>query len=188
MVLDGANSPVDAAATLEDLIAESIEEVAAIEAFLGLVVRSCAIDSDCPAHDAEDPIGYYMEAAAKLDLVNAEAGGYPRAGYLAVISGLHAEVLWPYLWQGLFELNENDDPSTMLGLTQTRLLGRDLRAADFAEHVNCLDSWTLHPMSDRTTRMEEFTAIQAALGGSVLPPGAGSRQAVRQHLPLLRPF
>ena len=78
---------------------------------------------------------------------------------------LRGEVLWPILWQGLFELNENDDPTTLLGISNVASFGNDPRAASFTEHVECLDSWTLHPMSDRDARMEEFAAIEAALEG-----------------------
>ena len=164
MVVDGVNNPVDAAATMEERIGEAIEEAGPIGAFLGLALSACN-SPECPIYNDGDPIGYYMEAAAKLDLVNSAAGGYPQAGYLGVVLALRGEVLWPYLWQGLFELNENDDPTTLLGISEVALFGNDPRAASFAEHVDCLDNWTLHPMSDRDTRLEESAAIEAALEG-----------------------
>ena len=164
MVVDGVNNPVDAAATMEERIGEAIEEAEPIEASLGLALSACN-SPECPIYNDGDPIGYYMEAAAKLDLVNDAAGGYPVAGYLGVVLALRGEVLWPFLWQGLFELNENDDPTTLLGISKVASLGNDPRAASLAEHVDCLDSWTLHPMSDRDTRLEESAAIEAALEG-----------------------
>ena len=138
MVVDAASNPVDEATTIEESIAESIETSRPIEEILERALQACA-DPECPIYNDGDPVGYYMEAAAKLDLVNSAAGGYPSAGYLGVISALYAEELWPVLWQGLFQLNENDDPAILLELAMRQSAVRN-PGASFTEHVNCLDA------------------------------------------------
>ena len=109
MVVDAASNPVAETATIEESIAESIERSRPTEEILELALQACA-DPECPIYNDGDPVGYYMEAAAKLDLVNSAAGGYPSAGYLGVISALYAEELWPVLWQGLFEAQRERRP------------------------------------------------------------------------------
>ena len=106
-----------------------------------------------------------MEATEKLELVNDEAGGYPSAGYLGVFSNLYQEASWPNLWQGLFELNENDDPAILLESARIQFVGGDPTVPSFTEHVNCLDSWFLPPVKDRAARLEEAAALDAATEG-----------------------
>ena len=163
MVVDGADNPVDEATTIEESIAESIEESRPTEEFLERALQACA-DPECPIYNDGDPVGYYMEAAAKLDLVNSAAGGYPVAGFLGVISALYAEESWPTLWQGLFELNEHDDPAILLELAMRQSAVRN-PGASFTEHVNCLDAWALDPEEDRATYLEESAIIRAAIEG-----------------------
>ena len=77
-MVDAADNPVDEAATIEESIAERIEESRPTEEILERALQACA-DPECPIYNDGDPVGYYMEAAAKLDLVNSAAGGYPVA-------------------------------------------------------------------------------------------------------------
>ena len=79
------------------------------------------------------------EAVTKLGLVNAAMDNYPLAGYYGVLTALYSKESWPGLWQGLFELNENDDPTVLLKLAEVQLLGQDPTAPRFFHHVNCLD-------------------------------------------------
>ncbi len=161
MVVDGADDPVDAATTQQERIAEEIEEISGFSNLLEQALAACA-GPECPIYNDGDPVGYYNQAAPKLGLVNA-AAGYPSAAYLGVISTLYSEGLWPELWQGLFELNENDDPSILVKSAEFQLLGRDPGAASFTEHVNCLDGWVLHPELDRATRLADSKISEATI-------------------------
>ncbi len=180
MVVDGADNPVDEAATIEESIAESIEGSRPTEEILERVLKACA-DPECPIYNDGDPVGYYLEAAAKLDLVNSAAGGLPYAGYLGVISALYDEGLWPELWEGLFQLSENDDPAILLKLAMRQSAVRE-PGASFTEHVNCLDGWALTPEEDRdrATTLEESAIISAATEG-MFPL---TEAADRPYLPL----
>ncbi len=174
MVVDAAANPVAEAATIEESIAEIIETSRPSEEILERALKACA-DPECPIYNDGDPVGYYMEAAAKLDLVNSAAGGYPSAGSLGVVSALYAEELWPVLWQGLFELNENDDPAILLELAMRQPAVRN-PGASFTEHVNCLDAWALDPgEEDRATMLEELAMIRAAIEGMFPLTEAASR-------------
>ena len=153
MVVDGADNPIDPAATRQERIDEAIEEVAPIAALLEQALTACA-GPRCPIYNDGDPIGYFKQAVTKLDLVNSAADNHPLAGLFGVISTLYSETTWPDLWLGLFELNENDDPSTLLGFAGIQL-GPDPTAASFTVHVNCLDGWVLYPELDRATRLED---------------------------------
>ena len=177
MVVDAAANPVHEATTIEESIAEIIERSRPIEEILERALKGCA-DPECPIYNDGDPVGYYLEAAAKLDLVNSAAGDYPSAGLHGVISALYAEGSWPELWKGLFQLNENDDPAILLKLAERQLLGRDPTAASFTEHVNCLDAWALDPLDpeeDRATMLEESAMIRAAIEGMFPLTEAASR-------------
>ena len=178
MVVDGADNPVDPAATQQQRIDEVIEEIAPLAAFLGKALTACA-GPECPIYNDGDPVGYFRQAVAKLDLVNAAADDNPVAGLAGVISTLYSEEDWPGLWQGLFELNENDDPSILLDFARINL-PPEPAAASFTDHVNCLDDWVLRPELDRTTRLddskiidptiEEMFPLLAAMGLSFLSP------------------
>ena len=173
MVVDAAANPVDEATTIEERIAESIERSRPSEEILERALKACA-DPECPIYNDGDPVGYYLEAAAKLDLVNSAAGGYPIAGSLGVISALYAEELWPVLWQGLFELNENDDPAILLELAMRQSAVRE-PGASFTGHVNCLDAWALDPEEDRATYLEKLATVRAAIEGMFPLTEAASR-------------
>ena len=153
MVVDGADNPVDQAATQQERIDEAIEEVAPLAAFLEKALTACA-GPECPIYNDGDPVGYFKQAAAKLGLVNAAANDNPAAGFLGVLSALYTEEDWPRLRQGLFELNENDDPSILLDIARKNL-GPEPGAVSFAGHVNCLDKWVLHPEVDRATQLDD---------------------------------
>ncbi len=161
MVVDGANDPVDLAATQQERVDEAIEETAPIAALLEQALTACA-DPLCPIYNDGDPIGYFKQAVTKLDLVNSAADDHPLAGLFGVISTLYSEETWPSLWFGLFELNENDDPSILLEFSRI-VTGPEPTAASFTLHVNCLDDWVLHPGLDRLTRLDDFVIFEAVV-------------------------
>ena len=161
MVVDGADNPVDQAATQQERIDEEIEEAAPIADSLEQALTSCA-GPECPIYNDGDPVGYFKQAAAKLSLVNSAADDDPRAGFVGVVSALYSEEDWPHLRQGLFELNENDDPSILLDFARINL-GPEPGAVSFAGHVNCLDKWVLHPELDRTTRLDDSVIAEGIL-------------------------
>ena len=166
MVVDGANDPVDLAATQQERVDEALEEVGPIAALLEQALTACK-DPLCPIYNDGDPIGYFKQAVTKLDLVNSAADNHPLAGLFGVISTLYSEETWPSLWTGLFELNEKDDPSTLLEFSKIQL-GPEPAAASFTLHVNCLDDWVLHPALDRLTRLDDSVIIEA-VGREMFP-------------------
>ena len=161
MVVDGADNPVDPATTQQQRIDEAIEEIAPLAAFLGKALTACA-GPECPIYNDGDPVGYFKQAAAKLGLVNSAADDNPGAGFLGVISALYSEEDWPQLRQGLFELNENDDPSILLEFARINL-PPEPAAASFTGHVNCLDRWVLYPELDRATQLDDSKISDATL-------------------------
>ena len=161
MVVDGADNPVDKADTQQDRIDEAVEEWEGFEELLEQALEACDSE-ECPIYNEGDPIGYYESAVEKLHLVNSAAGDVPYAGFLAVLTTLYGQELWPALWQGLHELNENDDPAFLLELAAIQL-GEDLTAPNFTSHVNCLDGLALHPELDRATRFEDSDLIDEAI-------------------------
>ena len=72
MVVDGANDPVDLAATQQERVDEALEEVGPIAALLEQALTACK-DPLCPIYNDGDPIGYFKQAVTKLDLVNSAA-------------------------------------------------------------------------------------------------------------------
>ena len=162
MVVDGADDPVDLAFTQQERIEEGLEETAPIADLLEQALTACS-DPLCPIYNGGNPIGYFREAVEKLDLVSAASENHPLAGYLGVVSTLYTEDTWPALWFGLFELNENDDPSTLLEFSGI-VLGPDPSSASFTYHVNCLDDWVLYPSLDRSTRLEDSVVFDAVAG------------------------
>ncbi len=168
MVVDGADNPVDAAASQEERVNQSIEEISTFETLLEQALLACD-DAECPIYNDGDPIGYYLRAAEKLDLVNEAAGGNTAAGFIGVVTPLYSEEYWHILWAGLFELNENDDPGILLALAEIQL-GEDPTAASFTEHVNCLDGFALKPELDRETKLADSALLDAL---------------VRERLPLI---
>ena len=151
MVVDGASNPVGSTTTEQEGEDEENGKGIEFEAKLGEVLAACA-DPECPIYNDGDPVGYYYQATAKLDLVIALADNNPIAGAMSMIGALYSEADWPLLWQGLFELNENDDPSILFEFARKNL-GSELSGASFTGHVNCLDQWALHPEFDRAARL-----------------------------------
>lgn len=164
MVIDGADDPVDLAITQEERIEQSLEESAPIEALLQKALTACA-DPLCPIYNDGDPVGYYTQAIKKLDLVNSAADDHPLAGLFGVISTLYSQETWPDLWQGLYELNENDDPSLLLDFAYFQF-DPVPTGANFASHVNCLDEWVLNPALDRATRLDDSAVIESDFTGT----------------------
>ncbi len=163
MVLDGANDPVDLAATQRERVDEAIEETAPFAASLEKALMACS-DPRCPIYNGGDPIGYYKQAVKKLDLVKSAAYDHPLAGFWGVVSTLYSEERWPYLWQGLFELKEYDDPSILVVFAKTQF-GPEPTGASFTAHVNCLDHWVLNPALDRATRLDDSIVFETAVDG-----------------------
>ena len=159
MVVDGADNPVDKADTQQERIDEAVEEWTAFEDLMEQALAACD-SAECPMYNEGDPIDYYKSAVAKLHLVNSAAGDVPNAGFLAVLTPLYGEELWPALWQGLYELNENDDPGILLEFAAIQL-GDDLTAPNFTAHVNCLDGLVLYPELDRATRLDDSVVFDA---------------------------
>ena len=161
MVVDGADNPVDRADTQQERIDEAVEEWAGFEDLMEQALAACD-SAECPMYNEGDPIDYYKSAVAKLHLVNSAAGDVPDAGFLAVLTPLYGEELWPVLWKSLYELNENDDPAILLEFAAIQL-GDDLTAPNFTAHVNCLDGLVLYPDIDRATRFEDSDLIGDAI-------------------------
>ena len=161
MVVDGADNPVDAATTQQERLDEAVEEIAPFAASLEQALAACA-DPQCPIYNDGDPVGYFKQAVAKLDLVNAAAGNHPLAGVFGVISTLYSEEYWPSLWDGLFELNQNDDPFILLDFASIQL-GPEPTLASFTGHVNCLDSWILPPVLDRATLLDDIEVVDTTI-------------------------
>ena len=159
MVVDGADNPVDRADTQQERIDEAVEEWAGFEDLMEQALAACD-SAECPMYNEGDPIDYYKSAVAKLHLVNSAAGYVPNAGFLAVLTPLYGEELWPALWKGLYELNENDDPGILLEFAAIQL-GDDLTAPNFTAHVNCLDGLVLYPELDRATRLDDSVVFDA---------------------------
>ena len=161
MVVDGADNPVDRADTQQERIDEAVEEWEDFEELMEQALAACD-SAECPMYNEGDPIDYYKSAVAKLHLVNSAAGDVPDAGFLAVLTPLYGEELWPVLWKSLYELNENDDPAILLEFAAIQL-GDDLTAPNFTAHVNCLDGLVLYPDIDRATRFEDSDLIDEAI-------------------------
>ena len=160
MVVDGADNPIRPVATQRKRIEDDIESAQTFSIFLERALQACS-DSQCPIYNDGDPVSYFLEAVGKLHLVNAAADDHPLAGALGVISTLYSEETWPDLWNGLYELNEYDDPFILLDFAGFQL-GPEPGAASFTSHVNCLDDWALHPELDRATRLDDMAITEAA--------------------------
>ena len=183
MVLDGAHNPVTFATTQQERVDERIGRERAFEEILEEALKACN-DPDCPIYNNGDPIGYFHQAVAKLGLVNA-ALGTPEAGAFGVLSNLYNEQDWPLLWRGLYNLQENNDPSILGEIAELQLLGQEPSATRFFNHVNCLDAWSLHPDLDRATRLAD-QALMASVLSRTLPLMAAIRS--NSHLPSPCPF
>ena len=161
MVVDGADNPIDPASTRQERIEETVEEVAPFAKLLDQALAACA-DPECPIYNQGDPVAYFRQAVTKLDLVNQAASDNPRAGVMGVITTLYSQDFWPLLWQGLFDLHEDDDPALLLEFALLQL-GEDPGAVNFTEHVNCLDGLALYPELDRDTRLADSKAADAVI-------------------------
>ena len=159
MVVDGADNPVDQADTQQERIEEAFEEIAPFEENLKRALTACD-SSECPIYNDGDSVGYYYRAAEKMHLVNSAAGGVPYAAFLGVITPLYNEAEWSDLWQGLYELNEEDDPTILLEFARWQL-DDEPTAANFTAHVNCLDGFALEPELDRATRLDDSKVFDA---------------------------
>ena len=165
MAVDGADNPVDAAGSQEERLGELLEEMTPFESRLEQALALCADTPDCPIYNEGDPVGYYRQAVTKLELVNEAANGDPSAGALGVLGPLYDEADWPALWQGLFDLYENDDPGVLLEFALWS--GGITGGTSFTEHVNCLDEWVLQPQLDRETQLSDALAQNQAIAAQL---------------------
>lgn len=156
MVLDGANDPIDPSDTTAQRVESAMEELVPLEARLRQAIEACD-DATCPIWNDGDPIAYFEQATAKLDLVDAYLGGVPFAGALGVITTLYSEQTWPLLWDALEDLVEFDDPSILGELALFQL--DDPGQPSFTGYVNCLDSWSIYPDVDRAERLGDTIAL-----------------------------
>ena len=161
MVVDGADNPVDAAENQQERIEETLEEIGPFAVLLREALEACD-EPACPIYNDGDPIGYFLEAAQKLDLVNQELSNHPLAGLYGVLTTLYSEDFWRYLWLGLYLLQENDDPSLLKNFASAQY-GEDPGAARFVAHVNCLDGWALQPELGRQIRLEESDIVDEVI-------------------------
>ena len=77
---------------------------------------------------------------------------------------MYARARWPALWQCLYELNEHDDPSILLGITSFQLEeGSEFGDANSTAHCNCLDHLVLQPELFRETQPEDTLECQATV-------------------------
>ena len=161
MVVDGADNPVDEAANQQERIEEALEEIGPFAVLLREALEACD-EPECPIYNDGDPIGYFLEASEKLDLVSQELANHPLAGLYGVLTTLYSQDFWRYLWLGLYLLQENDDPSLLKNFASAQY-GEDPGAARFVAHVNCLDGWVLEPELERETQLEESDIVDAII-------------------------
>ena len=154
MVVDGADNPIDELGTQEDRIDAQLEQIRAFEELLGFALESCD-SAACPIFDGGDPTGYYLEAMAKIGLVDEARPNLDDAGLFGVISTLYDEASWPSLHQGLFELLEFDDPTILARSSDFQASPSDVREIEW---ISCLDSWSLAPALDRQTQLTDASA------------------------------
>ena len=132
MVVDGAtNFKIDQTLSQQELVAAEIEgDIAPYAIQLEQALAACA-DPECPIYNDGDPVGYFRQTVAKMD-------GTSRGGVKVSLNSQHN---WPMLWQGLFELNENDDSSILDEfLTPYRSAGlAGSTVGSISRHINCLD-------------------------------------------------
>ena len=157
MVVDGALNPIDEIGTQEERTAADSEQLIAFEALLSEALASCD-SADCPIYNDGDPTGYYLDAMAKIDLVNEERPNLDNAGLMGVISYLYSEDGWPELHGALFALAQNDDPSALAQSSDQQASESDINERDW---VVCLDGWSLSSEIDRETRLGDVDAFAA---------------------------
>ena len=80
MVVDGASNPVGSDTAQEDPSDQEIAKTLEFEAKLEEALTVCA-DPECPIYNDGHPVGYYLQAAAKMDLVIAAADNNPRGNF-----------------------------------------------------------------------------------------------------------
>ena len=161
MVVDGADNPVDDVSTLEARIDSTIEELQQFEALLEEALAACA-SAACPIHNDGDPRGYFINNSPRLQDVAPAAHGNPAAGGLGVLTALYSQEYWPLLWQAMADLVERDDPSILAELAKIQL-GDSTGGTTLTAHINCLDSWVIHPQLDRSVRIGDEVFTWAAV-------------------------
>lgn len=161
MVIDGADNPIDDYSDFEAQLESAREEIGPMHDLLEEALNACA-DATCPIYNDGDPIGYYIDATAKFDLIDEAMANNPDAGFLGLITPLYSEAARPALWAALAALQEQDDPSIFVDFAELQL-GTDPGAVNITGYINCLDGWALQPEFDRDARLqygEDFFAIE----------------------------
>ena len=161
MVVDGADNPVDDVSTLAARIDSTIEELEQFEVLLEQALAACD-RAACPIHNDGDPRGYFIDNSPRLRDVAPAAHGNPAAGGLGVLTALYSEDYWPLLWQAMADLVERDDPSLLAELAKIQL-GDSTGGTTLTAHINCLDSWVIHPQLDRSVRIGDEVSTWAAV-------------------------
>lgn len=169
MVVDGADNAADPVENAEDLVEETIEEIAPFEEQLAAALDSCR--PSCPF--GSDPAEALRDAAANAELIEDLFDGDDRAFVFAIIGTLYDEASWPDLHQGLVDLAAGD-PTTLQPYTAINLDAEETYP-NITEHVNCIDGWIVNPAS----RAEAFALAEEAFGD-----GRGDR--FFEQFPLLR--
>ena len=171
MVVDGADNPVDEAFSQEERLAQNIQQIEPVEAQLNRALMACDTPQ-CPIYNDGDPIGYYMQAAAKLPLANQAAGNNPTIGYWGVISRAVQRTGLAQTVAGIVRASGKRRPGDYLGSGAVQVsvqLGGDPTVASFTEHVNCLDELVLNPEYDRATQLEDEALLNAAFTAERFP-------------------
>lgn len=156
MVVDGADNPLDDVSTQEARLEADTEQIKEFERLLGDALAACN-SADCPIFNDGDPVGYYYETADKFPLVIADTEGIQDAAIFGVVSTLYSESTWPDLYDGLLELNENDDATIFSTYARIQVPEGGLNGT---EYINCLDSYSLFPQIDREVRLSDSAAAE----------------------------
>ncbi len=157
MVVDGADNPLDDVSTQDLRLQNFVDELQDFERLLNDALESCDSD-ECPIFNGGDPIGYFYEAADKMDLVVADVSDNPSAAFLGLVQPLYDEASWPTLHEALFDLNDNDDATGFATLARSQLLEAE-DGVNITGYINCLDGYSLFPEIDRETQVNDSDAI-----------------------------
>ena len=152
MVIDGADNPIDDVSDFEAQLESTREQIEPLHSLLEEALAACD-DPTCPIYNDGNPVDYYIDATAKLSLVNEAMANNPDAGFFSIISPLYNEAQWPGLWDGLAALQEEGDPSILVDFAEFQL-GDDPGAVNVTGYINCLDAWSLQPEYDREAQLQ----------------------------------
>lgn len=161
MVIDAALNPTQVGHT-------RVEMQMAYDGLLRQAIEAC--DESCPIYNDGDPVGYYLGAIEKFDLV-AEALGDNGNLFGTLLGPVYGADLYPSLWNALWELGENDNPMPFVELGSSGDSGEPTadQVATFEKHqwanrsANCVDEFVLHPQVTREYLLTEEVEISQPL-------------------------